>query len=241
MKDNIALITGASRGIGAETARELSRAGAHVVLTARDEKALRRVASTLVGPVTVVPADLLDEASVDHLVKETVREVGVPDVLVNVAGVWHNKRERYQGPSFSKTPMHRVEEVIGVGIIGGMRVTHGFLPAMVKRRRGHVINVGCGFAGPHEAVGWLHYYVANQAIAAMTAGLAAELRSSRIQVNCVAPWFVATEYVQRFYRKAAARALSPRRVAETIRALVAGPLSSDVNGQVIELRSDEDI
>ncbi len=137
--------------------------------------------------------------------------------------------------------MHRVEEVIGVGIIGGMRVTHGFLPAMVKRRRGHVINVGCGFAGPHEAVGWLHYYVANQAIAAMTAGLAAELRSSRIQVNCVAPWFVATEYVQRFYRKAAARALSPRRVAETIRALVAGPLSSDVNGQVIELRSDEDI
>ncbi len=104
MKDNIALITGASRGIGAETARELSRAGAHVVLTARDEKALRRVASTLVGPVTVVPADLLDEASVDHLVKETVREVGVPDVLVTSPGGGKNRASAIRGRASGKPP-----------------------------------------------------------------------------------------------------------------------------------------
>lgn len=241
LKGKIVVITGASRGIGAETARLMSEAGAHVVLSARNKSALKKVADSLDNPHHLFEADLLVPQSIASMAENVKKRVGIPNVLINVAGVWHNRGERYQGPAFWETPYERVEEVVGVGLMGSMRLIHAFLPEMVKRQSGHIVQIGCGFAGPHEAAGWLHYYVTNQAISAMTAGLAAELRASGIHVNCVAPWFVATDYVRKFYKKESANALLPRRVAEVIRDLLEGALSSDISGQTIELRSDKDV
>jgi 3-oxoacyl-[acyl-carrier protein] reductase len=240
LKGKLAVVTGASRGIGAETARLLSKNGARVVLTARDRGALSDVAETLSGPAIIIPADLRKQKSIDRLVRETESKAGIPDILVSVAGVWHNTVTRYQGPSLWETPSEQIEEVVDVGLLGAFRFTRGFTPGMVKRGSGHIVQIGCGFAGPHEAVGWLHYYVVNKALAELTAGLAAELRPHQVKVNCLAPWFVATEYTRKFYPKESQTALSPMRVAETIVALLAGPLSSDISGQIIELRSNLD-
>ncbi|MGH9238074.1 MAG: SDR family oxidoreductase [Vicinamibacterales bacterium] len=238
----LAVVTGASRGIGAEVARLLSSAGARLVITARHEDALRHVAGSLKGPALVVPADLRDQQSTDRLIAETEAHAGIPDIVVNIAGVWHNQSTLYQGPRLWETPTEQIAEVLDVGLHGAFRVARGFLPAMVKRgAEGHVVQIGCGFAGAHEAVGWLHYYVANRALAAFTEGLAAELRPHKIRVNCVAPWFVATDYVRQFYPEQSKTALLPTRVADVIVALLAGPMSLDVSGQVIELRSDSEV
>ncbi len=236
----VAVVTGASAGIGAEIARQLSAAGFTVVLTARDRRRLQAVAGKLVGKSLVVPADLRSSQSVKRMAAVVLRQVGVPEAIVNVAGVWHDEKTGFQGPPSWATPFERTEQVIDVGLLGSMRVLRALLPAMVKKRRGHVIQIGCGFAGPHEAKGWLHYYVTNKAISALTEGLAAELRESGIQANCIAPWYVSTEYVKKFYANDAARALAPARVAECVAGLLSGPFASDVSGQTIELRSEGD-
>jgi 3-oxoacyl-[acyl-carrier protein] reductase len=240
LEGKLAVITGASRGIGAAVAQLLSKAGARVVLTARDRRALNSVAAKLTTRGLVIVADLRDQESVSRLVRATEAKAGSPDIVINLAGVWHDKKSLYQGPRLWETPSERLAEVLDVGVHGAFRLSRGFLPGMVKRGSGHIIQIGCGFAGPHEAIGWLHYYVSNKALAAFTAGLAAELRPHNIRVNCIAPWFVATDYVRKFYPKEWKTALSPARVAETMMALVAGPLSSDISGQVIEMRSDLD-
>lgn len=237
----VAVVTGASRGIGAEIALALSSAGARVALTARSEAALQRQARKLPTDTLVVPADLRSPESVTELARIVTRKWGAPHILVNAAGVWHEGDEKFHGPLFAETPPQQIEQVVGVGLGGAMRVTRAFLPAMTRQRKGHVIQIGCGFSGPAEARGWVHYYVSNLALAAFTRGLAEELRPARIQVNCVAPWYVATKHVKRLYKDEAATALQPKRVAECVLDLVCGPLSRDVSGQVIELRSSLDV
>jgi NAD(P)-dependent dehydrogenase (short-subunit alcohol dehydrogenase family) len=241
LKGKLILVTGASRGIGATTAQQLAARGANLILSARNAKALKKIASRLRTPTHLISADLLDERSISRFASKAMKLAGTPDALVCIAGVWHNKQERYQGPQFWETSSQRIDEVLGVGLIGSMKLIRAFLPEMIRRQSGHIILLGCGFAGPHEAKGWLHYYVTNKAIAALTRGLAAELRPFCIRVNCIAPWFVATEYVKEFYPDDASRALPPVRVAEAIIDLLVGPLSKDVSGQIIELRSDQDV
>ena len=70
---------------------------------------------------------------------------------------------------------------------------------MVAQKSGKILCMGCGFAGSHEAQGWVHYYTANLSIRSFVNGLAAELRPFQVQANCLAPWFVATKPVERHY------------------------------------------
>ena len=110
---------------------------------------------------------------------------------------------------------------------------------MIAAGAGKVIFFSCGFAGPAEAVGWLHYYVTNKAIDALVAGLSVELRPHNVQVNAVAPWFVATEAVQTFYPDQSSQALLPSEVVDTV-LFLASPPADHISGQSIELRSKRD-
>jgi 3-oxoacyl-[acyl-carrier protein] reductase len=235
-----AVITGASTGIGRAIAIELAGAGYTLALVGRRAKALEETARlSKANQVSVVLADLSSSEQAARAC-EQVRQQGTVGVLINAAGVWHDDQGKLQGPLAPETPMSQVESVIGVGLLGAFRMTRGLAPMMMKEKRGKIIQIGCGFAGAQEARGWLHYYVVNKALDAFTAGLAAELRPYDIQVNCIAPWYVATDAVQRFYPDDAPTALEPKRVAELAKFLLSDA-AGNISGQTIELRSALDV
>jgi 2-deoxy-D-gluconate 3-dehydrogenase len=104
---------------------------------------------------------------------------------------------------------------------------------------GKILQISAAFGSPRGGVGWPHYYVANNAIEAFTAALAVELREHEVQVNCIAPYFVATEAVQRFYPSTFAKAQPPLEVAQVAMFLLSSG-ADHITGQVIEVRSKHD-
>jgi len=241
LRGRTALITGASSDIGHETAKLLARAGARLALVGRSLEPLEARRADLDGAagVELFAADLRDGTAIESLHSRVVERAGDPDVLVHAAGVWHDGGSRLQGPLLQDTPPAVVDDVLDVGLRAPILLARLVLPAMILRRAGKIVCMSCGFAGAHEAVGWLHYYVANLAVRHFVEGLAAETRPNEIQVNAVAPWFVATGPVRRFYPAEAARALAPVDVARLIAFLVS-PSADHVSGQVIELRTKAD-
>jgi NAD(P)-dependent dehydrogenase (short-subunit alcohol dehydrogenase family) len=235
------VVTGASRGIGREIARALVEQGATVAASGREVSSLEETRALTIRPdrVYLCPGDLRQAADVEHIAAAALRHLGDIDILMNVAGVWHDAARKYQGPLAADTPAQEIDEVLDVGIKGAFHLTRLILPGMMRAAGGKIVFLSCGFSGPADAVGWVHYYVTNKAIEAMVAGLAAELRPHNVQVNAVAPWFVATEAVQRFYPADASAALKPAEVVD-MALFLASSRADHVSGQAIELRSKAD-
>ena len=138
LADRVAIVTGASSGIGAATASELSGRGATVVLAARrvDELESRvRVIERAGGASVAIPTDVADSTQVTRLVEETMRRFGRVDVLVNNAGVNWRK-------SLAHTSADELTQVVGINLVGAMLVTRAVLPGMLERGRGAIISVG---------------------------------------------------------------------------------------------------
>ena len=179
-----ALITGASSGIGEQFARQLSARGHDLILVARREDRLRKLADELPGTAHVVPCDLAREADQLH---GRVSELGLDvDLLVNNAGFGT------YGP-FVDGDSARDADEIRVNCEALVTLTHAFLPAIVERDRGGVINI-CSTAGfqpiPYEAI-----YAATKAFAlSFTEALSEELRGSGVRVLAVNPGPVPTEW-----------------------------------------------
>src|SRR5919201_4095115 len=150
----IALVTGASSGIGAEFAKQLSQRGYEVILVARRAERLEQLASELSGPAHVIPCDLAtDAASLAGKVAERGLDV---DLLINNAGFGTHGR-------FTEIDPARDAEQVRLNCEAVVTLTHAFLPGMLERRRGGVITVA-STAGmqpiPYEAV-----YAASKAFA----------------------------------------------------------------------------
>jgi NAD(P)-dependent dehydrogenase (short-subunit alcohol dehydrogenase family) len=241
MRRGIAVVTGASTGIGRETAVRLAKRGYELVLLGRHSSRLNETVRVIhrrcpLAVAHIYVIDLLDPDSLRGLSETISTDHGQVEVLVNAAGVWHDDNGPFKGPPLHKTPLETIELVLTVGVLGTTRVLREFIPSMTVLGRGKVIQVGCGFAGAHEAQGWVHYYVANKAIEALTAGLAEEMRPYNVQVNCVAPWYVATDAVRRFFPTEHETALSVASVAKAIVHLTSSA-ADNISGQTIELRS----
>ena len=235
-----ALVTGASRGIGREIAVAFGRHGARLALVSRSRQDLDETRRLIGGQnASVFRADLRSEEEINQLGESVHASLGEVDILVNAAGVWHDAAGKYQGPLLPDTPAGQIREVVEVGLHASFLLARLFVPDMIHRGGGKILQISCGFAGPHEAVGWLHYYVTNKAIEAFTEGLAAELRPHSIQVNCMAPWFVATEAAVRFYPAQSQTALDPADVAR-LAVFLASSDADHISGQVIGIRSKLD-
>jgi NAD(P)-dependent dehydrogenase (short-subunit alcohol dehydrogenase family) len=235
-----ALVTGASRGIGREVALALGVRGARLGLVARSRDGLEETKRLLgTGDAEIFCTDLLEAGAIENLERLVAPTLGRVDILVNAAGVWHSDQARYHGPRLPATPESQIHEVLGVGLTASMLLARQFLPQMIQQRAGKILHISCGFSGPHEAAGWLHYYVTNKAIEAFTRGLAYETREHEVQVNCIAPWFVATEPVLRFFPGESERALELKDVVRLAAFLVSRE-ADHISGQVIELRSKRD-
>jgi len=179
-----ALITGASSGIGEEFAKQLSQKGYEVILVARRQERLEKLAGELSGPAHAVACDLAtDAAALAGKVEELGLEV---DVLVNNAGFGTHGR-------FAEIDAAREAEEVRLNCEALVTLTHAFLPGMLERRRGGVITVA-STAGmqplPYEAV-----YSATKAFArSFSDAIATEVRGSGVKVLSVNPGPVPTEW-----------------------------------------------
>ena len=235
-----AVVTGASRGIGRQIALMLSAGGARTALVARSRDDLEKT-KLLMRPMETRAycTDLEDDLQIERLRDLIHEELGAIDILVNAAGVWHDEHNAFRGPLLQDTPKAQFDTILNVGLRASFNIARMFLPDMIRKGAGKILQISCGFAGPDEARGWLHYYVTNQAIEAFTRGLAAEMREHEIQVNCIAPWFVASEAVLRFFPAESESALAVEDVARLAEFLLS-PDADHISGQIIELRSKRD-
>lgn len=184
--DKVVLVTGASSGIGAATAREFGRRGARVVLAARRTDQLEEQASQIVhggGRALAVPADIRDAAQVSFLVARVMETFGPVDVLVNNAGVnWCEP--------FAETDAEDIAQVLSINLIGAMQLARAVLPEMKRRHEGIIISVG-SVAG-HVALEPL-YSAAKFGIRGFSLALRRQLAGSGIDVCLVSPGNIRTQ------------------------------------------------
>jgi short-subunit dehydrogenase len=185
----LALVTGASGGIGADLARELARHGHDLVLTARGVAAMETLAGefrALGSTVTVFGADLGQPGSAAALVAELERRGLVVDVLINNAGLGAAGR-------FDRSDPGRITEMLEVNVVALTELTRALLPGMVARRRGRIMQVASIAAyqpGPRMAV----YFATKAYVLSLGEALAYELRNTGVTVTTLCPGATATNF-----------------------------------------------
>ena len=208
LAQKVAIVTGASRGIGKAIALGFAREGASVVVGARTEvekgKDLpgtiyqtAKEIEALGGKALAVRCDVTDEASVSGMVEKSLSTFGKIDILVNNAGV------AFHYP-FVETPLKRWEIVIRVNLTGAFLCTRAVLPSMMKRKQGSILSLSSLAADERDSgtvSTGLAYAVAKAGLDRLTWGLAAELGSYNIAVNCLKPKQVVDTEGMRFWTK----------------------------------------
>jgi len=188
----VALITGASRGIGLAIAEALAAAGARVVLASRKQEAVDAAAARIRaagGEALAVAAHTGEAAAVEALVARAAEQFGGLDILVNNAAT-----NPHFGPFLTADESHW-DKILDVNVKGYFRMAKACVPAMRARGGGKIVNVA-SVAGlePQPMMGV--YCVSKAAVLMMTEVLAAELAADNIQVNAIAPGFVKTKFSQ---------------------------------------------
>ncbi len=233
IKGKTVVITGASRGIGAATARRLAGLGADVVMAARSGDALRALADEI--GARAVPCDVSDAAQVAQMFDIA----GPVDALFNNAGLID--------------PIARLTDsdprawaaAVGVNLMGVYHGLHAALPGMVARGSGTVINISSG-AATSALEGWSHYCATKAAVLSLTRVADKEVRSAGVRVMGLSPGTVATD----MQRDIAASGINPVSqlawdahipadwVAQAI-AVLMGPAGDDWRGQDFSLKTAE--
>jgi uncharacterized protein len=190
MSAETALITGASSGIGLELARLFAAGKSDLVLVARRQEKLDKLAAELRrdygAEVRVLARDLADPGSPRAIFDALVAEKVTVDVLVNNAGFG-------AAGSVAALPVERQLDMIQVNVMVLTHLTRLFLPGMIERGRGGILNVGSTAAfqpGPYMAV----YYATKAYVLSFTEALAEEVIGTGVQVTCLAPGPTATEF-----------------------------------------------
>jgi len=181
----VALVTGATGGIGEAIARALHAQGATVALTGRREAELARVADSLGGArVLVAPADLADAAAPAALVEQVEGALGSLDILVNNAGFTRDMLALRMGDADWNA-------VLEVDLTAPFRLARAALRGMMKRRSGRIVSIA-SIVGVTGNAGQANYAAAKAGLIGMSKSLAQEVATRGVTVNVVAPGFVKT-------------------------------------------------
>jgi len=181
--DKVVIVTGASSGIGRETALVFAAAGARVVAAARNAAALQEIASDRILPV---PTDVTRDDDVRRLVETTLERFGRVDVLVNNAGI--GIRATVENTQFADA-----QRLMDVNFFGVLRCTQAVLPHMKKQGSGQIVNIGSILslvATPRNSI----YSASKFAVRALSDSLRIELRDSGIDVILVMPGYTDTPF-----------------------------------------------
>jgi 3-oxoacyl-[acyl-carrier protein] reductase len=180
----MALVTGASGGLGGAIARALHRQGATVALSGTRREALEALAGELGERVHVLPCDLADAAAVEALVPAAEAAMGSLDILVNNAGVTRDNL-------FMRMKDAEWDMVIAVDLTAAFRLSRACLKGMMRRRFGRIVGI-TSIVGVTGNPGQGNYAAAKAGMIGMSKALAAEVASRGITVNCIAPGFIAS-------------------------------------------------
>jgi short-subunit dehydrogenase len=224
IRGRVALVTGASSGIGWATAVRLAEAGARVIVHGRDSARLSALAD-LVGGVPVT-GDLADPVQVDRLTEAALDVAGRIDIMVNNAGVG------WAGP-FDQMPAQDVARLIAVNLAAPIELTRAVLPTMRARGDGYVMFV-TSIAGRVGVAGEAVYAATKAGLDAFAESLRLELIGSGVGVGVLAPGVVATAFFERRgrpYTRGRPRPVPADRVADVlVRAIAAGHAERYVPG-----------
>jgi 7-alpha-hydroxysteroid dehydrogenase len=190
LKDQVAVVTGAGRGIGAATARTLAEAGADVVLTARTKEQLDAVAADVAGMgrrALVVPADVNDNGAVEAVVQQALDEFGRVDIAINNAGGTMPRPFLDTSPGFLERSFH-------FNVTTAFVLSKAVAPAMLEAGSGAIVNISSAIGRLRDR-GFVAYGTAKAALSHMTRLMAADL-APKVRVNGIAVGSVATSALE---------------------------------------------
>jgi len=191
LENQVAVVTGGSRGIGAATVKLLAEAGAKVVFSYRQAAQAARDMVRSCGRhafhVVALRAEVSRMADAKRLVSEAVRRFSRLDILVANAGIWNATPAPIE-----RMPERQWDEMMAINLKGVYAVIHYAVPAMIRRHSGRIIVVS-STAGQRGEAFHTHYGASKGGVISLVKGLSTELAPQGILVNCVAPGWVATD------------------------------------------------
>ena len=196
----VALVTGATGGIGLSIAKALHAQGATVALSGRRVEQLEALKAELGERAEIFPADLADTASVDALVPAVEKALGGVDILVNNAGITRDNL-------FMRMKDAEWDDIIRVNLTGAFRLARACLRGMMKKRWGRIVSI-TSVVGVTGNPGQGNYAAAKAGLIGMSKSLAQEVASRNITVNCLAPGMVETAMTDKLNDEQRARILA---------------------------------
>jgi len=193
LKGRVAVVTGGSRGIGAESARRLAAAGAAVVVSGRDREEIEKVTGSIEragGRAIAVTADVTRSEDLERLRSETEAALGAPDILLAFAGSGSELR-----PLIDTTEAEW-RRVVETNLTATFLTLRTFVPGMMERGRGAVVSMS-STAGRQPGGASLPYSAAKAGIIMLTRQLALEAAPRGVRINCLAPSMIVTERIER--------------------------------------------
>jgi 3-oxoacyl-[acyl-carrier protein] reductase len=238
LSQDVAIVTGASRGIGKAIASELARQGATVIGTATSESGAQGIdawiqAGGFKGRGAVL--NVADAASIDAFLKDVEGKEGAATILVNNAGITRDNL-------LLRMKAEEWDDIINTNLSSVFRLSKGVLRGMMKARRGRIINIA-SVVGVMGNAGQTNYAAAKAGIIGFTKSLAREVGSRNITVNVVAPGFIATDMTaqlpaeqqqQLVQQVALGRLGAPEDIANAV-AFLASPLAGYITGETLHV------
>lgn len=237
LKDQVAIVTGASRGIGRAIALQLAFEGAKIVVnyasSSTDADQVVAEITTAGGEAVAIQADVSQENQVDTLIKTTLEKFQRVDILVNNAGITRDTL-------LLRMKLEEWQAVIDINLTGVFLCTKAVSRIMLKQRSGRIINIA-SVAGQMGNPGQANYSAAKAGVIGFTKTVAKELSSRGITVNAVAPGFIITDMTSDIKAEGILQYIplgrfgQPEEIAGMVRFLASDPAAAYITGQVFNV------